>query len=123
VTKPAEAPPPLPSIVLTGIVTILGDRRVFMEITPVSKPGKPEPAKTCMLEEGQTEINVKVIHIDPAAKTVTVSNQGTIMTLTFDTNGRKSVPHPASPVPPRFAPGQFATSMPGSLRRWPLRAR
>jgi hypothetical protein len=48
VTKPAEPAPPLPTIVLTGIVTILGDKRAFMEITSVAKPGKPEQPKTCM---------------------------------------------------------------------------
>jgi hypothetical protein len=107
--KPATPSAPLPTIILTGITTILGDKRVLLEITPPSKPAQPQKSVSCMLSEGQQEDGVQVMAIEPKAETVKVSNCGTVMTLTFDKNGRKSTP--AAPAPP--------TSVP--VRRFPLR--
>jgi hypothetical protein len=93
VTPPAA---PLPTIVLTGITTILGDKRAFLEITPPAKPAQPPKQTSCILTEGQRQ--VEVIQIDPKSEFVKVSNDGTLMTLTFEKNGRKTTP--ASPPPP-----------------------
>jgi hypothetical protein len=92
-------PPPVPSstIVLTGITTISGGSRAFLEITPPAKP--PQPAKhiSCILAEGQREGPVEVVQIDPKNGSVKVSDNGTLTTLTFEKNGRKTSAMPAAP--------------------------
>src|SRR5690349_14553010 len=100
--RPAEvrtAPPPAaPSstIVLTGITTILGGRRAFLEITPPPKPLQPAKQISCILAEGEREGAVEVVQIDPKNGSVKVSDNGTLTTLTFEKNGRKTSPTPAT---------------------------
>jgi hypothetical protein len=113
--NPAVTPPaaPLSTIVLTGISTILGDKRAFLEITPPAKAAQPPKQMSCILKEGQREGQVEVIQIDPKSEFVKVSNSGTLMTLTFEKNGRKTTP---PPLPVRALP-HLQTS------RLPLRSR
>jgi hypothetical protein len=87
---------PLPSIVLTGITTILGHKRAFLEITVPSRPPQGSKPQPCALSEGQSEGEVEVLQIDPKAELVKVSNAGTEMTLTFEKNGRKALPSAAA---------------------------
>jgi hypothetical protein len=91
-------PPPAPSstIVLTGITTILGDRRAFLEITPPAKPPQTAKQISCILAEGQREGAVEVVQIDPKGGSVKVSDNGTLTTLTFEKNGRKTSPTPST---------------------------
>jgi hypothetical protein len=93
-----EPPAVLPSnVILTGITTVLGAKRAFLEITLPAKPPLPAKQQSCILSEGQREENVEVLEIDPKAESVKVSNSGTVMTLTFEKNGRKptqTVPAP-----------------------------
>jgi hypothetical protein len=93
-------PPPAPSstIMLTGITTILGARRAFLEITPPAKPPQPAKQISCILEEGQREGAVEVVQIDPKNGSVKVSENGTLTTLTFEKNGRKTLPTPPTPA-------------------------
>lgn len=105
VSATAAAPKPtLPAstIILTGITTILGSKRAFLEITPPPKPPQPAKAISCVLTEGQREAGVEVLQIDPKTEFVKVSNNGTPMTLTFDKNGRKLTTPP--PPPQRTIP-------------------
>ena len=85
-----EAPPaPLPNVVLTGITTLLGEKRAFLEITPLTRPPQPPKPEACILTEGQREGEVQVVQIDPKAESVKILNTGVEMTLTFEKNGRK----------------------------------
>jgi len=106
------APPtaPLPTITLTGITTILGDKRAFLVITPPPKSAHPQTPMSCTLAEGQRDENVEVLQIDPEARSVKVLCSGTVTNLTFEKNGRKAGPQ--QPALPRLTP---------PARQFPLR--
>lgn len=105
VQKPQTPSAPPPNLILTGITTVLGQKRAFLEITVPAKPPQPVKQQSIILSEGQQEENVRVIEIDPKAETVKVSNSGIETVLTFDKNGRKPTPGPTtSPVINRTLP-------------------
>jgi hypothetical protein len=105
-------------ITLTGITTILGNKRVLMKTAP--PPGKPgEPPKTeqsYILTEGQREGEIEVIEIDDKAGSVKVNNAGTVQTLTFEKDGAK-LPATPPPGPPGAAPG---ANNPGAIPGLPV---
>jgi len=94
-----EPPPPqLTKILLTGITTILGDKRALMKtLMPAGKPGEQAKEQSLILSEGQREGEIEVLAIDEHAGSVKVDNSGTIMTLTFDKDGAKLPSAPPSP--------------------------
>ena len=94
---------PLPKLILTGITTILGNKRVLLKALPATNaPGQQAKEESLILTEGQREGNVEVLNIDENAGSVRVNNSGTIMTLTFEKDGAKLQSPP--PLPPG-APG------------------
>lgn len=97
--KPLSPAQPVATIILTGITTMLGEKRAFLEITPPAKPPQPVKQESCVLTEGQREGQVEVIEIDPKAGSVKVSNAGTLVTLTFEKNGRNIATHPPRSLP------------------------
>jgi hypothetical protein len=116
--KPVEqpqvtnAPRVLPRLVLTGITTILGNKRVLLkEVPPAGSPGSTNKEESLILTEGQREGSVEVLAIDEKAGRVRVNNSGDEMTLTFEKDGVKqpSTPAPASAPPP---PGALPTAAP-----------
>jgi len=106
-------PPVLPKLILTGITTILGNKRVLMKaLPPAGSPGVTNKEESLILTEGQREGPVEVLAIDEKAGSVRVNNSGTEMTLTFEKDGVKlaSTPPPATAPP---APGALPSpSMP-----------
>ena len=101
---PAEVnKPTVVKITLTGMTTILGNKRVLMKTAPPpGKPGEgPKSEQSYILTEGQREGDIEVIEIDEKAGSVKVNNGGTIQTLTFEKDGAKL---PATIAPPT-APG------------------
>jgi len=116
VHKPEPLPALPPNIILTGITTILGEKRAFLEITPPPKPSTPAKSQSFNLTEGQKAENVQVVEIDPKAETVKVSISDNLTTLTFEKNGRKPTQVPAPlPVLNRTLPVRRIPSF--SLRR------
>lgn len=107
-------PAPLPKITLTGITTILGNKRALMMVLPPGlKPGEANKEQSLILTEGQREGEVEVLQIDEHAGIVRVNNSGTIMTLTFEKDGAKlpSTPTPhALPPLPMPLPGATASN-------------
>jgi len=99
----ANKPPP-PKVFLTGITTILGNKRALLKTTPPAKPGEPAKEQSFTLGEGQRDGEIEVLEIDEKAGTVKVNDYGTITTLDFEKNGVKV----AAGVPP--PPG-----MPGAM--------
>jgi hypothetical protein len=98
--KPA---PQLPRIILTGITTILGNKRALMKTQPTAaKPGEQAKENSFILTEGQREGDIEVLQIDENAGSVKVNHSGTLMTLTFEKDGAKL---PATPPPPPSLPG------------------
>jgi hypothetical protein len=96
VNKPAVV-----KITLTGVTTILGNKRVLMKTAPPpGKPGQgPASEQSYILTEGQREGDIEVIEIDEKIGSVKVNNGGTIQTLTFEKDGAKlpvTAPPPAA---------------------------
>jgi hypothetical protein len=111
---PAETTKPtVVKITLTGITTILGNKRVLMKTAPPpGKPGEgPKTDQSYILTEGQREGDIEVIQIDDKAGSVKVNNAGTIQTLTFEKDGAKLPSTPAPVIP--GVPGGFAPQIPG----------
>ena len=106
--KPEEKKIDLPPITLTGITTILGNKRALMNLQP---PGKP--VQSFILAEGQRDGELEVLEIDEKAGSVKVSQSGTIVPLTFEKNGAKLPVSVAPPVPFNAVPGNAQpTSIP-----------
>lgn len=102
-----NAPPLLPKLILTGITTILGNKRVLLkEVAPAGSPGATNKEESLILTEGQREGAVEVLAIDEKAGSVRVNNAGNEMTLTFEKDGVKQ---PSSPLP------AAAPQLPGAL--------
>jgi hypothetical protein len=110
--NPEDNKPPPPKIMLTGITTILGNKRALLKFTPPPKPGDPAKEQAYTLAEGEREGGLEVLEIDEKAGTVKVNNYGTVATLDFETNGIKTPTAAAPPgVPPPIRPGM---PMPGA---------
>lgn len=107
-TKPSAPATPAATIILTGITTVLGEKRAFLEITPPPKPPKPVKLQSCILAEGEKQGEVEVLEIDPKAGAVKVSNGGSLTNLTFEKNGPKLARLPSPTIPSRTLP-QFPT--------------
>jgi hypothetical protein len=82
--KPEEKKVDLPPITLTGITTILGNKRALMNVQSPGKPPKP-----LILAEGQREDEIEVLEIDEKAGSVKISQSGTVIPLNFEKNGVK----------------------------------
>jgi hypothetical protein len=107
-----EAPPPAPplKITLTGITTILGNKRALMSVAIPNK--QPE---SYILTEGQRQGEIEVLQINEKAGTVKVKNHGIEQTLDFKTDGAKANPVPAvANVTPGVIPQPNAPAGPGN---------
>lgn len=94
-TVVAEPPPPPAKITLTGITTLLGNKRALLS---VAVPGKPN--ENFMLTEGQREGEIEVIEIDEKAGQVRVRNHGVEQSLNFQAHGAKLASQPVQSIPP-----------------------
>ncbi len=94
--KPVEViTAPLPTLILTGITTILGKKQALLKIRFPASPSNPPKEESCILTEGQRDGPVQVLQIEVKQACVKVNNSGTIMSLTFEKNGPKTgVPAP-----------------------------
>lgn len=118
-----SAPPrQLPQLTLTGITTILGDKRALLKARqPNARTNQVTAEDSMILAEGQRAGPVEVLAIDENAGRVKVKNSGTVETLTFEANGPKPVvanTTPAFGVPLGTAlPTNAAPSLPTSAVR------
>jgi hypothetical protein len=126
--RPEDNKPPPPKIFLTGITTILGNKRALMKMTPpVSKPGEQPKEQSFTLAEGERDGELEVLEINEKEGTVKVNNYGTVATIDFDSNGVKTptapppgaVPVPG--VPPAMRPGLPAPPAMGGPNAMPNR--
>jgi hypothetical protein len=90
-TAPKEEPKPPVKLTLTGITTILGNKRALLKAAIPAKAPEPAKEESNMLTEGQRDGGVEVISIDEKAGAVTVNNNGIRETLDFVNNGAKMV--------------------------------
>jgi hypothetical protein len=122
--RPEDIKPPIPDINLTGITTILGNKRALLKVP--AKPPKQPKEESYILTEGQSEGDIEVLQIDEVAGSVKVNNHGTVQTLDFASNGVKPAggSAPGTVGAPLHAPGQplnIPGSIPGGLRQIPPR--
>jgi hypothetical protein len=125
--KPQEQPAELPRVKLTGITTILGNKRAVLEVrSPAAKPGQPgvqgQPAgqpptgESLILSEGQREGNIEMLQINEEAGTVRIVNSGQPVTITFEEEPIQAAPPaPAQGIaPPGVMAGTPAATNRGS---------
>jgi hypothetical protein len=119
----------LPRLILTGITTILGNKRVLMKEVPTGgTAGATNKEESLILTEGQREGPVEVLAIDEKSGSVRVNNSGTEMTLTFEKDGVKLASTPPAapmPLPPAALPSAASPPLPGTadstMRHFPGR--
>lgn len=97
-----NTPPPEPpsKITLSGITTMLGNKRALLSVQIPNKP-----AENYILSEGQRDGEIEVLQIDEHAGTVKVMNHGVEQLLDFKTDGAKPQPAAAVAAVPPPAPG------------------
>ncbi len=128
---PTNPPAQLPKIILTGITTILGNKRALMKVQPAAmKPNETSKELSLILTEGQREGEIEVLQIDENAGSVRVNNSGSMMTLTFEKDGAKlpataptAVPGVPSPLPASAGVSRNPYLLPanGEVRKLPTR--
>ena len=114
---PEENKPKPVKITLTGITTILGNKRVLMKApAPPGKPGEtPKPEISYILTEGQRDGDVEVLEINEKTGDVKLNNAGTVVTLNIEKDGPKlpaTQPPPAGGAP--TATGAIPAPVPGT---------
>ena len=113
----ANKPPPV-KITLTGITTILGNKRALMKTpAPPGKPGEPaKPEMSYILTVGQREGEIEVLDIDEVGGNVKVRNGNIEVTLNIDKDGPKlaATPLPAGLPPGAAVPGRPIPPVPGA---------
>ena len=97
--NPEDNKPPPPKITLTGIFTILGNKRAMMKVMAPPKPGTKQEEQSYILAVGQRDGDIEVLDIDEKAGIVKVNNFGTVTNINFENNGVKLVSAPAPGVP------------------------
>jgi len=100
-------PDPPPKIILTGITTILGDKRVLFKVQAPAKPPQPAKEESYILTEGQRDGDIEVLEIDEKAGVAKFNNHGTMQTLDLVNDSAKLPGVPAAaagPPPPRPMP-------------------
>ncbi len=79
-TPTALAPP---QITLTGIMSILGPRQVLFKVNDPNLPGRAIGQNTYLLNEGQSQDNIEVCHINYQAERVTFNNHGVMQDISL----------------------------------------
>jgi hypothetical protein len=112
---PQEPKNPPPKITLTGITTILGNKRALMKTPPAAvKPGEQPREQSYILSEGQRDGELEVVQIDEKTGSVKLMYAGSPVTLTFEKDGPKNAPG-GLPAPTGMVPGM----PPGGGRPFP----
>jgi hypothetical protein len=106
---PPPPPPPAVEVLLTGISTLGGAKKVLLQITDKT-PGKkaefPPP-----LVEGDIQGRVEIVSIDPDKGLVVVKIDGTEKPLTFEKDAPRTSGVPSS-IPPPIPGPRVAGTMP-----------
>jgi len=97
---PEQPPPPLPRITLMGITTFADGKRALLKVHLPARPGERPEERSYILTEGQRAGEIELLRIDEVTGRVEVNNSGTLMALTFATDGPtlRNVPPPPLPM-------------------------
>ncbi|HYG21977.1 MAG TPA: hypothetical protein VEH04_04280 [Verrucomicrobiae bacterium] len=108
---PPEPPKPPVKLTLTGITTILGNKRALLKAQIPARAGEQAKDESYMLTEGQRADGLEIKSIDVQGGKVVVDNNGITETLDFVNNGAKllasAAPASSTPgvIPPPAGPG------------------
>jgi hypothetical protein len=95
---------PAPGIELQGFSTILGRPQVLLKLKVAAKPPEPAKDKAVVLDVGAREGDVEIVSMDAYAGTVTLKNQGSLVSLNLKDNAAKPTAGPALTPPAGFKP-------------------
>jgi hypothetical protein len=84
----------LPEVTLTGITTILGDKRALLKVRFPAKQSDVAREESFILKEGKRSGPITVLEVNEKVGTVRVDNSGTIMVVTFE---KPSIKPPSAP--------------------------
>jgi hypothetical protein len=114
-TPPEPPPPPVPKITLTGITSILGNRRALLKVQEPPQPPQAAREVSYILAEGQRDGDIEILAIDEAAGSVKVNNHGTVQELTFGKDGVKLPNAASAPAAPPAIPGLISRTPPNPM--------
>lgn len=99
---PVNTPPPVApaGIELQGFTTILGRPQVLIKVKIPPRPPEPAKDRSLVMDVGQREGEVEVLEMNTTAGTVTIKNQGNLLTLNLKDNSSKPAAGPALAAPP-----------------------
>jgi hypothetical protein len=114
----SDQPPPSPvEVLLTGISTLGGVKKVLLQIVDKTPGKQQQPKLPPPLVEGDVEGRVEVVSIDADKGAVTIKIDGNDKTLTFE----KDAPKPsAAPVPTPGLPRPALAGAPNPAGTIPL---
>src|SRR5207247_607885 len=102
-----ETPPqpvvPLAKVVLTGITSVFGPTRAFVEITE-QEPGKTPNIKKPIMLEGDREGSIELISIDVANNSIRIKNGSIETNVVFEVATNSTGPTPSPVAPPTALP-------------------
>jgi len=93
----------LVKVVLTGITSVFGPTRAFVEITE-QEPGKTPNVKKPIMREGDREGSIEVISIDVVNNSVRIKNGGIETNVVFEVAKSSIGPTPGPGGPPTALP-------------------
>ena len=100
---PPETPPqpvvPLAKVVLTGITSVFGPPRAFVEITE-QEPGKTPNVRRPIMCQGDREGSIEIISIDVANTSIRIKNGGIETNVVFEVAKTSTGPAPGLGAPP-----------------------
>lgn len=112
VVNPEANKPPPPKLTLTGITTIMGNKRALMTAQLPARPPEPARAQHYMLTEGQRDGDVEVLNIDEVKGTVSVNNHGVPQEIVFEKETPKFPPAPGGQNPAGGIPTPTSVAAP-----------
>jgi len=74
---------PPPKITINGIMTIFGPGEVLFKVSVPVRPGHPAGENSYLLDEGQSQDEIEIRHIDLQAGVVTFNNHGVIQDISL----------------------------------------
>jgi hypothetical protein len=103
---------------LTGITSILGNKRALLEVEFPAKPPQPVKEQSYILTEGQRVGSIEVLEINEKTSRVKVDNSGAVTEITFEKTSPKPPASTPRPQPNWRRPPTPAFVRSGGVPRW-----